>query len=191
LLVGVRLSPQRASQSLAPTVAEYADVSGSGLIAGRLSDINFDLALRQAQVKTLIVRAQTIARWASARCTRLIKVYGQVQVIVSLRSLTRSTRPITSRAPQCAAALHHVLLAPPKAGIRPRYYPTCYRHHSAISPRDILVNIAHSLIDWISDSRSQECTNLQSLITCLAHGDTVACSHAGLCQAAYVYLQLW
>lgn len=33
-----------------PTVTEYANVSGSGLIAGQLFNIGFDPALRQAQV---------------------------------------------------------------------------------------------------------------------------------------------
>ncbi len=70
--MGVRLSPQRASQSLAPTVAEYADVSGSGLIAGRLFDIGFDLALRQVQVGTLIVRAQINVRALSFCATHTI-----------------------------------------------------------------------------------------------------------------------
>ncbi len=31
-----------------------------------------------------------------------------------------------------------------------------------------------SLVDWISDTRSQEFTDLQSLMTCLDHGDIVA-----------------
>jgi hypothetical protein len=38
-----------------------------------------------------------------------------------------------------------------------------------------------SLIDWISDTRSQGCTNLQSLVKCLDHRDIVSdtvCSQA-------------
>ena len=31
-----------------------------------------------------------------------------------------------------------------------------------------------SLLDWISDTHSQECTDQQSLMLCLDHGDIVA-----------------
>jgi hypothetical protein len=44
-----------------------------------------------------------------------------------------------------------------------------------------------SLIDWISDTRSQGYTNLQSLVRCLDHRDIASdtvCSQARLCQAA-------
>ena len=62
-----------------PNMLTSQDV-GSGLIAGRLFSIGFDLALRQAQVGALIVRAQinvralsfcathTIGSWYMDRC---------------------------------------------------------------------------------------------------------------------------
>ncbi len=34
--------------------------------------------------------------------------------------------------------------------------------------------VSISLINWISDTRSQGCTDLQSLITCLDHEDIMA-----------------
>ncbi len=73
--------------------------------------------------------------------------------------------------------------------------PRTVSHHmclnSSLSVHSWLVNLVH-LIDWMSDTRSQGCTDLQSLIKCLYHrGIVLALDTAYICSQTRVGQPGW